>query len=81
MAIIPKRLSLDAVAPILCAGITVYKGLKESGARPRDMVAIVGAGGGRGLSHSSMRGRWDFGFWQSMRAGRRRRYVSNWVSR
>lgn len=30
------------------AGITVYKGLKESGARPGQTVAIVGAGGGLG---------------------------------
>ena len=39
---------LDAIAPILCAGITVYKGLKESGAKPGQTVAIVGAGGGLG---------------------------------
>jgi propanol-preferring alcohol dehydrogenase len=36
------------VAPVLCAGITVYKGLKESGIRPGQIVAIVGAGGGLG---------------------------------
>lgn len=48
VSIIPKHVRLDAVAPILCAGITVYKGLKESGAKPGDMVAIVGAGGGLG---------------------------------
>lgn len=45
---IPKSIPLDAVAPILCAGVTVYKGLKESGARPGQIVAIVGAGGGLG---------------------------------
>lgn len=45
---IPKDIALDAVAPILCAGITVYKGLKESGAKPGQTVAIVGAGGGLG---------------------------------
>ncbi|KAK2742336.1 alcohol dehydrogenase [Myotisia sp. PD_48] len=45
---IPKHVPLDAVAPILCAGLTVYKGLKESGARPGQVVAIVGAGGGLG---------------------------------
>lgn len=33
---------------MLCAGITVYKGLKESGAKPGQWVAIVGAGGGLG---------------------------------
>nr|AFV30229.1 alcohol dehydrogenase 1 [Ophiostoma novo-ulmi subsp. novo-ulmi] len=48
VARIPKDLSLEAIAPVLCAGITVYKGLKESGARPGQFVAIVGAGGGLG---------------------------------
>lgn len=48
VARIPKECSLDAISPILCAGITVYKGLKESGAKPGQTVAIVGAGGGLG---------------------------------
>ncbi|KAL8636617.1 MAG: hypothetical protein Q9226_009234, partial [Calogaya cf. arnoldii] len=34
VARISKEVPLDGVAPVLCAGITVYKGLKESGARP-----------------------------------------------
>jgi propanol-preferring alcohol dehydrogenase len=41
-------MDLASVAPILCAGLTIYKGLKESGARPGETVAIVGAGGGLG---------------------------------
>ena len=40
--------ALEKVAPVLCAGITVYKGLKDSGIRPGQTVAIVGAGGGLG---------------------------------
>ena len=48
VARIPKDVPLDAIAPVLCAGITVYKGLKESGARPGQTDAIVGAGGGLG---------------------------------
>ncbi|KAI1333573.1 dehydrogenase-like protein [Xylariaceae sp. FL0016] len=48
VARIPKECDLEAISPILCAGITVYKGLKESGARPGQEVAIVGAGGGLG---------------------------------
>lgn len=48
VARIPKDCDLEAVAPVLCAGITVYKGLKESGVRPGQYVAIVGAGGGLG---------------------------------
>lgn len=48
VAHIPDGGPLDAVAPILCAGITVYKGLPKSGARPGQTVAVVGAGGGLG---------------------------------
>lgn len=48
VSIIPKDVPLDAIAPVLCAGITVYKGLKESGIKPGQTVAIVGAGGGLG---------------------------------
>ncbi|KAI1075494.1 GroES-like protein [Whalleya microplaca] len=48
VARIPKECNLESVSPILCAGLTVYKGLKESGARPGQNVAIVGAGGGLG---------------------------------
>lgn len=48
VARIPKECDLEEISPILCAGITVYKGLKESGAKPGQYVAIVGAGGGLG---------------------------------
>ena len=50
VARLPPGCSLEAVAPVLCAGITVYKGLKESGTRPGQWVAVVGAGGGLGNS-------------------------------
>ncbi|KAK8061114.1 alcohol dehydrogenase 1 [Apiospora hydei] len=48
VARLSKDISLEAVAPVLCAGITVFKALKESGARAGQWVAIVGAGGGLG---------------------------------
>ena len=48
VARLPKDADLAAVAPILCAGLTVYKALKVSGARPGQYVSIVGAGGGLG---------------------------------
>lgn len=48
VAHIPQGANLEEMAPVLCAGITVYKGLKESGVRPGEWVAIVGAGGGLG---------------------------------
>lgn len=45
VAHIPKDLDARAAAPMICAGITTYKGLKETGARPGEWVAISGAGG------------------------------------
>lgn len=45
---IPPGTDLAAVAPILCAGITVYKALKTAQLKPGDWVAVLGAGGGLG---------------------------------
>lgn len=42
---IPDGLDSAAVAPILCAGVTVYKGLKETDTKPGDTVVISGIGG------------------------------------
>lgn len=45
---IPDNIPLEEAAPILCAGVTVYKALKNSKARAGQWVAIPGAGGGLG---------------------------------
>ncbi|PIC68156.1 alcohol dehydrogenase AdhP [Sporosarcina sp. P16a] len=45
VAKIPGNLSSVEAAPILCAGVTTYKALKVSGAKPGDWVAIYGIGG------------------------------------
>lgn len=42
---IPDGLPLDAAAPLLCAGITLYSPLRHWGAGPGKKVAIVGLGG------------------------------------
>ena len=42
---IPENLSFIDAAPILCAGVTTYKGLKETEARPGEWVVISGIGG------------------------------------
>src|SRR5678816_1995960 len=42
---IPDQLSFVEAAPILCAGVTTYKGLKETDARPGEWVVISGVGG------------------------------------
>lgn len=45
VARIPDGLSAVKAAPIICAGVTTYKGLKETGAKPGEWVAISGIGG------------------------------------
>ncbi len=45
LASIPDELSADEAAPLLCAGITTFNALRESGASPGDLVAILGVGG------------------------------------
>jgi propanol-preferring alcohol dehydrogenase len=42
---LPERPDFAALAPILCAGVTTYKGLRETEARPGEWVAISGIGG------------------------------------
>ncbi|KZN37654.1 alcohol dehydrogenase AdhP [Pseudoalteromonas luteoviolacea] len=42
---IPNNLSFVDAAPLFCAGVTTYKALKVSEAKPGQWVAIVGAGG------------------------------------
>jgi len=45
VAHIPAGLSSQEAAPIICAGITTYKGIKETQAKPGEWIAISGAGG------------------------------------
>ncbi|MBG44565.1 MAG: alcohol dehydrogenase [Aequorivita sp.] len=45
VASIPKELSSEEAAPLLCAGITVYNAMRNSNIRPGDVVAIQGIGG------------------------------------
>jgi uncharacterized zinc-type alcohol dehydrogenase-like protein len=49
---IPKGLSLDAAAPLLCAGITTYRPLKFWKAGPGKKVGVVGLGG---LGHMAVK--------------------------
>lgn len=45
VASMPDDLAADEAAPLLCAGITVYNSLRNSGARGGDLVAVQGIGG------------------------------------
>jgi alcohol dehydrogenase, propanol-preferring len=42
---IPANVDFNAIAPVLCAGVTVYKALKETEARPGQWMVISGIGG------------------------------------
>jgi alcohol dehydrogenase, propanol-preferring len=42
---LPDRLGFTEAAPILCAGVTTYKGLKETDTRPGEWIVISGVGG------------------------------------
>ena len=45
LALIPDDLSDVDAAPLMCAGVTTYNSLRHSGARPGEVVAILGIGG------------------------------------
>ncbi|GAA5919329.1 hypothetical protein JCM1841_004341 [Sporobolomyces salmonicolor] len=45
---IPEGLPLDVASPILCAGVTVWKAIKNSNTKAGDFIVIAGAGGGLG---------------------------------
>lgn len=49
---IPDALSLDAAAPLLCAGITTYSPLRHWKAEPGKKVAVMGLGG---LGHMAVK--------------------------
>ncbi|MGQ2969081.1 MAG: alcohol dehydrogenase AdhP [Allorhizobium sp.] len=42
---LPDNLEFGPAAPVLCAGVTVYKGLKETEVKPGEWVVISGIGG------------------------------------
>jgi D-arabinose 1-dehydrogenase-like Zn-dependent alcohol dehydrogenase len=45
LASVPEDLSSVESAPLMCAGVTTFNALRNSGARPGDLVAVLGIGG------------------------------------
>src|SRR6202790_436415 len=45
LARIPDEISATEAGPLLCAGVTTFNALRNSGARSGDLVAILGVGG------------------------------------
>lgn len=59
LARIPDALSAVEAAPLACAGVTMFHALRETGARPGDVVAILGVGG---LGHLGVQFAANMGF-------------------
>src|ERR1700732_5626909 len=59
LAVIPNELSAVEAGPLLCAGVTTFNALRNSGARPGDLVAILGVGG---LGHMGIQFSTKMGF-------------------
>lgn len=45
LALVPEELSALEAGPLMCAGLTTFNALRNSGARPGDVVAVLGVGG------------------------------------
>src|SRR5689334_15986485 len=45
LARVPAELPAPDTAPLMCAGVTTFNALRNSGARPGDLVAVLGLGG------------------------------------
>jgi alcohol dehydrogenase/propanol-preferring alcohol dehydrogenase len=45
LALLPDELPAVEAAPLMCAGVTTFNSLRNSGARPGDLVAVLGLGG------------------------------------
>ena len=45
LALVPAELPAPDAAPLMCAGLTTFNALRNSGAGPGDLVAVLGLGG------------------------------------
>jgi D-arabinose 1-dehydrogenase-like Zn-dependent alcohol dehydrogenase len=59
VAAVPESLTDVEAAPLLCAGVTTFNALRNSGARPGDLVAVQGVGG---LGHLGIQFANKFGY-------------------
>src|SRR6267142_987697 len=66
LAAIPDELPAEEAGPFMCAGVTVYNALRNSGARAGDVVAVQGIGG---LGHLGIQYAWQMGI-QTVALGR-----------
>src|SRR5438067_4228629 len=66
VAVIPGELPAEEAGPFMCAGVTVYNALRNSGARGGDLVAVHGIGG---LGHLGVQYARQMGF-QTVALGR-----------
>lgn len=60
VALIPDNLPAEEAGPFMCAGVTVFNALRNSGARAGDIVAVQGIGG---LGHLGVQYARQMGFY------------------
>ena len=73
LALIPDQLSATDAAPLMCAGVTTFNALRNSGARVGDVVAVLGIGG---LGHLGIQFAAKMGF-KTIAIARRKRQGGN----
>ena len=78
VASIPDELPAEEAGPFMCAGVTVYNALRNSGARSGDVVQCM-ASAGSDISAFSTHGGWDSRQWQLAAGGTRKRWRENWA--
>jgi alcohol dehydrogenase/propanol-preferring alcohol dehydrogenase len=66
LALIPDELPAEEAGPFMCAGVTVFNALRNSGAKPGNVVAVQGIGG---LGHLGVQYARKMGF-QTIALGR-----------
>jgi len=59
LATMPESLDPAEAAPLMCAGVTTFNALRQSGALPSDLVAVQGVGG---LGHLGIQFAQKFGY-------------------
>jgi len=59
LALVPEELSPVEAGPLMCAGLTTFNALRNSGARPGETVAVLGLGG---LGHLGVQFAANMGF-------------------
>ena len=48
LTLLPQDIDPKVIGPVLCAGVTAYKAVKNANLKPGEWLCVIGAGGGLG---------------------------------